>query len=243
MAPRDKGAALFTRRGFCGGLVGALSVSSSVLAQPSECAVFTPQRQGEASPSAAIALLRAGNERFVGGRSINCDLMQQVHDTAEHQSPIAAIVGCIDSRVPPELVFDQRIGDIFCARIAGNFANIDILGSLEYATEVAGAKAIVVLGHTGCGAIKSAIDGVKLGNITALLDNFAPALATLNASDGPRSSTNGTQVQKVAEANVLLTVASLTSRSPILQNLVDTGRLSIAGAMHDIATGQVSWLS
>ncbi|MHA6732316.1 carbonic anhydrase [Devosia sp. A369] len=233
---------MLTRRGFCGGLLGALSASTAVLANGTECAVFTPQRQHELSPGAALDLLRAGNERFVGGHTINCNLLQQVHETATHQAPFAAIVGCIDSRVPPEFVFDQRIGDVFCARVAGNFANVDILGSLEYATEVAGAKAIIVLGHNGCGAIRSAVDGVKLGNITAMLDNLAPALASIDAADGERSSKNAGLVQKVAEANARLTAASLTQRSPILQNLVDSGNLSIVAAMHDITTGRVAWL-
>jgi carbonic anhydrase len=234
---------VLTRRGFCGGLLGALSASTAVLANDAACAVFTPQRQLDLSPDDALALLRSGNERFVSGQTINCDLIRQVHETADHQSPFAAIVGCIDSRVPPELVFDQRIGDVFCARVAGNFANTDIIGSLEFATEVAGAKAIVVLGHTSCGAIKSAVDGVKLGNITAMLDNLDPALATIDDADGPRNSQNGRLVQKVAEANARLTAQSLTERSAILQNLVDGGKLSIVAAMHDIATGQVSWLS
>lgn len=235
---------MVTRRGFCGCLLGALSFSATeVLASsPTQCAVFTHERQEKSSPHEAIELLKAGNERFTNGQSINCDLMKQVKETASQQSPFAAIVGCIDSRVPPELVFDQRIGDIFCARVAGNFVNVDILGSLEYATQVAGAKAIVVLGHSSCGAIKSAVDGVKLGNITALLDNFAPALAVLDPSDGARISSNDRLVQKVAEANARLTAESLTSRSPILAGLVESGNLKIAAAMHDISTGRVAWL-
>jgi carbonic anhydrase len=229
---------------FCGCLFGALSFAATdVSAEPVECAVFTRKRQGESSPATAIARLKAGNDRFTSGHSINCNLMKQVQDTAQQQSPFAAIVGCIDSRVPPEIVFDQRIGDVFCARVAGNFANTDIVGSLEYATKVAGAKAIVVLGHNSCGAIKSAVDGVKLGNITALLNNFGPALAAIEPADGPRDSHNDKLVQKVAEANARLTAASLPARSPILKDLVDAGELTIAAAMHDITTGRVSWLS
>lgn len=187
--------------------------------------------------------LKAGNERFTAGKSVNCNLMQQVKDTAENQSPYAAIVGCIDSRVPPELVFDQRIGDVFCARVAGNCVDVNIIGSLEYATKVAGARAIVVLGHNSCGAIKSAVDDVKLGNITELLKNFQPALATLTEADGHRDSHNYPLVQKVAEANARLTAASLLDRSPIIKSLVVSGDLKIAAAMHDIKTGKVSWLS
>src|SRR5437870_9161964 len=235
---------MITRRLLCGCLAGGLSVAAThVHAQSLECAVFTADRQKSTAPDEAIARLRAGNERFTAGKSINCDLMAQVKQTANNQSPFAAIVGCIDSRVPPELVFDQRIGDVFCARVAGNIVNTDIVGSLEYSTKVVGVKAIVVLGHNFCGAIKSAVDDVKLGNITALLKNFRPALATLNKADGHRDSHNDPLVQKVAEANARLTAASLTKRSPIIKALVDAKELKIAAAMHDIKTGKVTWLS
>ena len=235
---------MITRRLFCGCLaVGLPFATTAVHAQSPECAVFTPDRQKATSPDDAIARLKAGNERFTAGKSVNCDLMAQVKQTASNQSPHAAIVGCIDSRVPPELVFDQRIGDVFCARVAGNIINTDIIGSLEYSTKVSGAKAIVILGHNSCGAIKSAVDGVKLGNITALLKNFQPALATLSKADGQRDLHNGPLVQKVAEANARLTAASLTKRSPIIKAMVDAGQLKIAAAMHDITTGKVTWLS
>jgi carbonic anhydrase len=235
---------MITRRLFCGCVGGALSFAATAAhAQSSECAVFNPERQKSITPDEAIARLKAGNERFTAGKSIHCDLMAQVKDTAKSQSPYAAIVGCIDSRVPPELVFDQRIGDVFCARVAGNIVNTDIIGSLEYSTKVVGAKAIVVLGHNSCGAIKSAIDNVRLGNITALLKNFQPALATMTKADGKRDSHNDALVQKVAEANARLTAASLTRRSPIIKGLVDAKQLKIAAAMHDITTGQVAWLS
>ena len=182
---------MITRRLFCGCLAAALPfAATAVRAQSLECAVFTPDRQKSTAPDEAIALLKAGNERFISGKSVNCNLMAQVKQTAKGQSPFAAIVGCINSRVPPELVFDQRIGDVFCARVAGAIANTDIIGSLEYSTKVAGARAIVVLGHNFCGAIKSAVDDVKLGNITALLKNFQPALATLTKADGHRDSHN-----------------------------------------------------
>ena len=234
---------MITRRLFCGCLAAALPfASTAVHAQSSECAVFTPERQKATAPDEAIARLRAGNERFMTGKPVNCDLTAQVKQTASNQSPFAAIVGCIDSRVPPELVFDQRIGDVFCARVAGNCVNTDIIGSLEYSTRVAGARAIVVLGHNSCGAIKSAVDDVKLGNITALLKNFRPALATLKPSDGHRDSHNVALVQKVAEANARLTAASLPKRSKIIRPLVDAGELKIAAAMHDITTGEVTWL-
>jgi carbonic anhydrase len=235
---------MITRRLFCGCLaVGLPLAATAVHAQSPECAVFTPDRQKSTTPDDAIALLKGGNERFTADKSINCDLMAQVRQTAGNQSPFAAIVGCIDSRVPPELVFDQRIGDVFCARVAGNIVNTDIIGSLEYSTKVSGAKAIVVLGHNSCGAIKSAVDDVKLGNITALLKNFRPALATLTRADGHRDSHNDPLVQKVAEANARLTAASLPKRSRIIKALVATGQLKIVAAMHDITTGKVTWLS
>lgn len=235
---------MLTRRLFCGCLAASVPfAATAVHAQSLECAVFTPDRQKGTKPDDALTHLKAGNDRFTTGKSVNCDLMAQVKQTAENQSPFAAIVGCIDSRVAPELVFDQRIGDVFCARVAGNIVNTDIIGSLEYATKVAGAKAIVVLGHNSCGAIKSAVDGVKLGNITALLKNFDPALKTLSKADGHRDSHNYPLVQKVAEANAKLTAESLVKRSSILKGLVASGDLKIAAAMHDIGTGKVTWLS
>ena len=236
---------MISRRLFCGCLAAAIPFAATAAhAQSTECAVFTPDRQKATAPDDAIARLKAGNERFTSGKSINCDLMAQVKETASSQSPYAAIVGCIDSRVPPELVFDQRIGDVFCARVAGAIVNPDIIGSLEYSTKVVGAKAIVVLGHNSCGAIKSAVDNVKLGsNIAALLKNFRPALATLTKADGHRDSHNYPLVQKVAEASARLTAESLTKRSPIIKQLVDAKQLKIVAAMHDITTGKVSWLS
>jgi carbonic anhydrase len=235
---------MITRRIFCGCVAGGLSAAATAVhAQSPECTAFTADRQKSTSPDDAIALLKAGNERFTAGKSINCDLMAQVKQTASSQSPFASIVGCIDSRVPPELVFDQKIGDVFCARVAGNIVNTDIIGSLEFAVKVVGSRAIVVLGHNSCGAIKSAVDNVKLGNITALLKNFRPALATLSKADGHRDSHNDPLVQKVAEANARLTAASLPKRSAIIKGLVDAGQLKIAAAMHDITTGKVTWLT
>jgi carbonic anhydrase len=205
--------------------------------------VFTKDRQAALDPSGALQRLKDGNARFVGGHSIHCDLLAQVRATAKGQAPFAAIVGCIDSRVPPELVFDQQIGDIFVARIAGNFVNTDIIGSLEFATKVAGAKAIVVLGHSDCGAIKGAVDDVKLGNLTATLANIRPSVAKVAALKGPHTSKDAAFVQAVAEQNAKDAAALLLSRSSVLQELVSTGKLTVAAAMHDLATGTVSWLA
>lgn len=233
---------MLSRRLFCGCLAAGSFAATAVHAQ-SVCEVFTPERQSSTTPDQGVALLKEGNDRFTAGKSVNCDLMAQVKGTASGQSPFAAIIGCIDLRVPPELIFDQKIGDVFCARVAGNCVNTDIIGSVEYAVKVAGARTIVILGHNNCGAIKSAVDGVKLGNITALLKNFEPALRTLTPADGKRVSHNGPLVQKVAEANARLTAQSLPKRSKIIAELVAAKQVVIAAAMHDVATGKVTWLS
>lgn len=231
--------------------VPALGAASAVLSSTaaaqtslvaSECAVFTRERQRDTSPDAALRMLVEGNERFVSGRTINCDLRTQVRETASGQAPFAAIVGCIDSRVPPELVFDQRIGDVFCARIAGNFVNDDILASLEFSTRLSGAKLIVVLGHSECGAIKGAIDGAKLGHLTAMLRNFAPAIKAAKAT-GEANTKNKAWVQAVADANAKLTAAQVTSRSLVLRKLVDEKKLRVVSAMHDVATGRVTFFA
>ena len=192
------------------------------------------------TPDMALRELKEGNERFVSGKMLRCDLMKQVLDTANQQSPIAALVGCIDSRVPPEMVFDQDIGDIFSARIAGNFVNTDIIGSLEFATKLAGAKLIVVLGHTNCGAVKGAVDDAKMGNLTATLANIRPSLAKLNYVGVP-SSKNKELVQKVADQNAKDAARMIMDKSEVIATLVKEGKLKIVAAMHDISTGTVSW--
>ncbi len=231
---------MLSRRHFIGAAAASLAVASGATAQDS-CAIFTPERQKAITPEGAVQLLKDGNARFLAGKSINCDLLAQVRATASGQSPFAAIVGCIDSRVPPELVFDQRIGDVFAARVAGNFVNDDIIGSLEFATKLAGAKAIVVLGHTECGAIKGGVDGAKLGLLTKMLENFDPAVQAAKATGGTQSSKNKAFVQATADANVLLTVKKLTDRSEVLRELVAQKQLVIVAAMHDISTGTVKF--
>lgn len=206
------------------------------------CATQTPKTQVEITPDQALSMLREGNERFVAGQPLNCDLLPQVRATSDKQAPFAAVVGCIDSRVPPELVFDQHIGDIFAARIAGNFVNDDIIGSLEFATQLAGAKAIVVLGHGGCGAVKGAIDNAKLGFLSGVLAQIRPSLDKLRYQGVP-SSNNTELVQRVAEQNVLDAVDRLGTRSEVLNKLVQSGQIKIVGAMHDLKTGKIRWLS
>jgi carbonic anhydrase len=217
----------------------AVTVAKTAVAD--ECAVFTNDRQKSVTLGDAIRMLKEGNERFVAGKSVNCNLLAQVRATAGGQAPFAAIVGCIDSRVPPELVFDQHIGDIFAARIAGNFVDSDIIGSLEFATKIGGAKAIVVLGHTECGAIKGAIDQVKLGNLTKMLENFNPAIEASKSVAGERSSTNKKLVQAVADTNAKLAAKMLVDKSDVLRELVEKEQLVIAAAMHDVGTGKVAF--
>lgn len=193
------------------------------------------------TPDQAVDALRAGNARFLARRQSGRDLLAQVQATAGGQQPFAAVLGCIDSRVAPEIVFDQGIGKIFAARIAGNFADTDMLGSLEFATKLAGARAIVVLGHTECGAIKGACDGAQLGNLTATLAHLAPAVEAVTDVEGERDSKNRAFVQAVADQNVRLTVEALTARSEVMAELVKSGQLVIVGAMYDVGTGEVEF--
>ncbi len=188
----------------------------------------------------AIAALKDGNQRFVSGNMIKRDLMKQVKATGYAQYPLATVVSCIDSRAGPEIVFDQGIGDVFSARVAGNFVNEDILGSLEFATKAAGSKVVVVLGHSSCGAIKGACDDVVLGNLTGMLAKIKPAVADVSMA-GDRTSKNDAFVQMVAEANVKRTVNDIMAKSPVLKAMADAGQIKIVGAMLDVKTGVVTW--
>lgn len=227
-------------------LAAALFLASVPAAQAgghktAESPAQTRASQADLTPAEALALLKAGHERFLAGTMHERDLHAQVHATASGQYPHSVVLGCIDSRVPPEIVLDQGIGDIFTPRIAGNFANTDILGSMEFATAAAGSKVIVVLGHTACGAVKGAADGVELGNLTHTLSNLTPAIYAVDGHEGERTSKNITFVNAVAEENVQQTVQNILDRSPVMKNLVDEGKLLVVGAMHDVATGQITW--
>jgi len=202
---------------------------------------MTKQAQADMTPDQALALLREGNERFVGGRSLQRDLMAQLRATSSGQYPLALLLSCIDALVPPELVFDQGFGDVFSARVAGNYANADIIGSAEFATKLAGAPLILVLGHTECAAVKGACDNVHLGDPAHILSKITPAVDSVTNVQGDRSSKNKAFVQLVAEANVRLTVQALTDRSAALQDLVERGKLKVMGAMLDVATGRVTF--
>lgn len=234
----------YSRRFFTSSAAAAIVAAAMPRAwADTACEVFTPSRQSSTTPAAALQLLKEGNERFVAGRSVNCDLIAQVRATASEQAPFAAVLGCMDSRVPPELVFDQRIGDIFAIRIAGNFVDTDIIGSLEYAAKVVSSKAILVLGHSDCGAIKGAIDRVELGNLTSTLQHFAPAIKAVGTVAGGDTSKNKALVQAVADANAKLAAKMLVDNSEVLRGLVESKDLVIAAAMHDVHTGRVTFFA
>lgn len=212
---------------------------SSTQYTDSTAAVVTKDAQASMTPKMVMADLKAGNKRFTTGNGHNYDLLGQASATASGQYPKAIVLGCLDSRVPPEMVFDQGIGDIFVGRVAGNFENVDMLGSMEFGTVVAGSKLIVVLGHEACGAVKGAIDQAELGNLTATLANIT---VDTNGIPGERSSKNTAMVKAVTEANVRQTVWDIQSRSPVLADLVSKGDLMVVGAMYDLDTGKVTWL-
>lgn len=204
----------------------------------------TKESQDSLSPADALTILKDGNTRFCSNLKANRDLLQQVNATREGQWPFAAILSCIDSRTSAELIFDQGLGDVFSIRIAGNFVNDDILGSLEFACAVAGAKLVVVLGHSECGAIKGACDHVELGHLTQLLAKIAPSVSAVCDREQPseRGSGNPALVQSVAEENVKRAVSEISNRSVVLRDLMDTGAVGIVGGMHNISSGVVTFL-
>ena len=202
---------------------------------------LTRELRDTLTPTGAIEVLRKGNERFVNNLRANRNLLQQVNDTSAGQHPLAIVLSCIDSRTSAELIFDQGLGDIFSCRIAGNVLNDDILGSMEFACKVAGAKAIVVLGHTKCGAIMGACDGVKMGNLTSLLHKVDEAIALETETTADRTSKNPQFVQRVAEQNVLLVKRQVMERSPILAAMISQSELALVGGMYDVDSGAVEF--
>jgi carbonic anhydrase len=195
------------------------------------------------TPADALQILKDGNARFCANLKANRNLLQQVNETSDGQWPFAVVLSCIDSRTSAELIFDQGLGDIFSVRIAGNFLNDDILGSMEFSCRLAGAKLVVVLGHSHCGAIKGACDDVQLGLLTGMLRNIRPAVtAVANPSDpSARSSENPEFVDAVARENVLRGVDGISKRSDVLREMRDDGRIDIVGGMYDITTGAVEF--
>jgi carbonic anhydrase len=201
----------------------------------------TKETQADLTPTKALQILMDGNKRFVNNLKANRDLLKQVNETSEGQHPFAVILSCIDSRTSAELIFDQGLGDIFSVRIAGNCVNEDILGSMEFACKVAGARLVMVLGHTRCGAVKGACDDVRMGNLTVLLNKIRPAVDDTRVI-GERNSSNNEFVESVALRNVELAVDQIRERSPILKELASAGRIGIVGGMYDVQTGLVQLL-
>ncbi len=200
---------------------------------------LTRETQQALSPADVIQRFKDGNARFLANRPLERDFLGQIRLTSGGQYPMAAVLGCIDSRVPHEIIFDKGVGDMFSARVAGNFVDTNMLGSLEFATAVAGARVIIVLGHTECGAVKGACDNVELGNLTATLANISPAVYAVQGIEGARTSSNRAFVDAVAHENVDQTVRNIVERSTIMRDLVSQGKLVVIGAMHDVATGRV----
>ncbi len=194
----------------------------------------------EVTPDMAIQLLKDGNQRFVNSLSVNRNLLQQVNDTRHGQKPFAAILSCMDSRAPAELLFDQGIGDIFSIRLAGNVVSENVIGSLEYAVAVAGSKLIMVMGHTNCGAVKGACDGVELGNLTGLLNKIRPSVDKEATVQDNRNGSNLEFVNKVALHNVHHSIESIIEQSLIIRELLEAGNIKIVPAMYDVASGEVA---
>jgi carbonic anhydrase len=207
--------------------------------------VLTQEAQQALTPEEILEGLKEGNQRFVSNNLTQQDYQAQVEKTSSGQYPEAVVIACIDSRVPVESIFDKSIGDIFVARVAGNFVNEDILGSTEFATAVAGSKVVVVMGHEHCGAVKSAIDDVEMGNITAMLSKIRPAVEISEdeyEGEGEMTSSNDDYVTHVVNTNVRYTIEQMRERSEIIAELERNGEVVIAGAFYDLDTGVVTFL-
>ncbi len=203
--------------------------------------VLTKEQQEALRPDEVIKILKEGNVRFTNNNLTERDHSKQVRNSTLSQYPKAIVLSCVDSRVPVEDVFDRGIGDLFVARVAGNFVNVDILGSMEYACKVSGSKLILVLGHEHCGAIKSAVDDVKLGNITLMLQKIKPAIESVKY-EGEKKSKNKEFVHMVCVSNVKNTIDQIRINSPIVKEMEDKGEIKIVGAVYDMDNGKVVWL-
>jgi carbonic anhydrase len=203
--------------------------------------VVTREVRDAMTPDEIIERAKAGNQRFREGKRVERDFLVEQRATAAGQYPAAVLLGCIDSRSPAEIIFDLGLGYIFNCRVAGNVENDDVLGSLEFATKVAGAKVVLVLGHAGCGAVMGAIDGARLGHLTQLLDKIRPAVEA-TVYDGERTSRNPAFVEAVARKNIELTMASIRTKSAVIAELERAGAVKVAGAFHHLATGLVEFL-
>jgi carbonic anhydrase len=235
------------RRRFLSTALGACAISTplsflSMQLSDSASRSLTKEQRDSMTPVQVIDELKKGNERFRMGKRVARDYLAEQRSSAAGQYPAAVVVGCVDSRVPVEIVFDTGIGDAFIGRVAGNVINDDMLGSMEFGCAASGAKVVLVLGHTACGAVKGAIDDVVLGNLTGLLARIKPAVAATKF-DGEKSSKNASYVNAVARTNVQLGLAEIRRRSPILEELETKGSIKIAGAMYDLTTGVVEFVS
>jgi carbonic anhydrase len=234
----DRRRFLVTTIGACA-IAPATSISAQTGARGSGS--LTKEARDRMTPGQVLGELKKGNERFRTGTMVSHDYRDQQRTTAAGQFPAAVVLGCIDSRAPAEIIFDVGIGDTFSARIAGNVVNDDLMGSLEFACAVTGAKVLLLFGHTACGAIKGAIDDVEMGNLTGLLARVKPAI-TATTYAGEKSSKNAAYVDAVARTNVLLGLDNIRRRSPILADLEKKGTIQIGGAMYDVTTGVVEFL-
>ena len=233
-----------TRRRFlkAAGIATAGLLSAGPVAQLAYAAALTKAQRDKLTPDEIIAMMKRGNERFRSGKKSTQDFLAQQRASAKGQYPAAVILSCIDSRASAETIMDLGIGDVFNARVAGNIANDDILGSMEFACAAAGAKVALVMGHTACGAIKGAIDDVKLGNLTGLLARIQPAVKA-TTFEGDRSAKNNAFVDAVARKNVELTMENIRKGSSVLDELKAKGAIKIVGAMYDIESGKVDFFS
>jgi carbonic anhydrase len=232
------------RRNFLTGTVGACAVIPSALAMQlgsNRDRALTKEERDRLTPSQVIDELKRGNERFRSGNAIRRNYLAEKRSSAAGQYPAAVILSCLDSRVPAEIIFDAGIGDLFIGRVAGNIINDDLVGSIEFGCAVAGSKAVLVLGHTSCGAVKGAIDDVELGSLTGLLARIKPAIPATRFN-GEKSSKNDAYVDAVARTNVGLVVAEIRRRSLILADLEKKGSIKMAGAMYSLSTGVVDFL-
>jgi len=221
---------------------GAGLLTTSPIGRMACAAALTKAQRDAMTPAGIIAKMKKGNERFRTGREAPHDYLAQQRASAQGQYPAAVILSCIDSRAPAEVILDLGIGDVFNARVAGNVANHDILGSMEFACKLAGAKVVLVMGHTGCGAIKGAIDNAELGNLTGLLARIRPAVDATEY-DGERSSKNYAFVDAVARKNVQLTMEQIRQNSGVLREMESQGVISIAGSMYNLKTAVVEFFT
>ena len=223
-------------------LAAGLACTTVVFAEVAKQMPVTAEEQKAFTPDAVLDALMAGNKRYMAGEIADLNIKENIKETAKGQHPKAVILSCLDSRVPVEIVFDQGIGDIFVGRVAGNVENVDMLGSFEFATKLAGSKVVMVLGHTACGAVKGACDHAELGNLTALLEKIQPAVKAVadQYPEEQRNSKNIEFVNKVVVENVKLTVADIRKDSEVLAEMEKAGDIKIVGALYDLATGEVT---